>query len=224
MITWPTAVWALLSHAGQKISGLQHRLINMWVMFFVLGCVFCPLCWPVAVKSAVCAGSSHLPTAKPALQADRKATCCTQTSTRGQSATICAWKKLMELQSWGVNIICSTPAHQLNSALIQAQSTDARVFFKSGVFWHSWSIIIRLKTPVRKINSVALFCCINIRSCLSKYKPYNIFWIFSPLRKFSKSSVFSDCNTVHMYKRPKCTCSTCVRVDMASDASGVSPV
>lgn len=190
----------------------------MWVMFFVLGCVFCPLCWPVAVKSAVCAGSSHLPTAKPALQADRKATCCTQMSTRGQSATICVWKKLLELQSWGVNIICSTPAHQLNSALIPAQSTDARVFFKSGVFWRYWSIIIRLFARV----TVWLFSVVLTSARV--FPNTNLFWIFSPLRKFSKSSVFSDCNTVRMYKRPKCTCSTCVRVDMASDASGVSPV
>lgn len=221
MITWPTAVWALLSHAGQKISGLQHRLINMWVMFFVLGCVFCPLCWPVAVKSAVCAGSSHLPTAKPALQADRKATCCTQTSTRGQSATICAWKKLMELQSWGVNIICSTPAHQLNSALIQAQSTHARVFFKSGDFWRYWSIIIRLfaRLTVWLFSVVLTSVCVFPNTNHTTYSEY-----FHPWGSFLKALFFSDCNTVHMYKRPKCTCSTCVRVDMASDASGVSPV
>lgn len=47
---------------------------------------------PLAVKSAVCAGSSHPPTAKPALQADRRAVCFTQTSTRGQTAAIRVWK------------------------------------------------------------------------------------------------------------------------------------
>lgn len=41
---------------------------------------------PLVVKSAVCAGSSHPPTAKPALQANRQALCCMQMSTRGHNA------------------------------------------------------------------------------------------------------------------------------------------
>jgi len=41
---------------------------------------------PLVVKSAVCAGSFHPPTAKPALQVNRMAMCCTQTSTRGRNS------------------------------------------------------------------------------------------------------------------------------------------
>lgn len=56
-------------------------------MFDCLGLFFFVLFFlPLAVKSAVCAGSFHLSTAKPALKADRRVIFCTQVSTRGQSA------------------------------------------------------------------------------------------------------------------------------------------
>ena len=142
----------------------------------------------MAVKSAVCAGSSHLPTAKPALQADRKATCCAQTSTRGQSATICM------KETAGVAILRSKYYLLHTCTSTEFCINSGPVHTSTGVFFFFFFFFERLHLsqaqfyplPVRKINNVAPFCSINICLCLSKYKPYNILNIFTPEEVFQK--------------------------------------